>query len=188
MAKLESNFRNMLVSLTLVSAGMAVVLAGVFLGTRDAIARTEKAKTENAIKQVIPPFDTLKLQKMPDEDGDTVYVYYGYKADSLVGIAVETFTTKGFAGKLRYVIGFLKNGNIQNMAGFDIRETPGLGSKMKDPAFLKQFIGKNPSTFVLKVKKDGGQVDAITGATISSRAFCDAAQKAYNATRKDQKK
>jgi electron transport complex protein RnfG len=55
---------------------------------------------------------------------------------------------------------------------------------MTEPEFKNQFNDKNPDEFVLKVKKDGGTVDAITAATISSRAFCDAVQKAYNALQK----
>jgi electron transport complex protein RnfG len=51
---------------------------------------------------------------------------------------------------------------------------------MTEPAFKDQFNNKNPSEFQLKVKKDGGTVDAITAATISSRAFCDALKRAYN--------
>ena len=51
---------------------------------------------------------------------------------------------------------------------------------MTDPKFSEQFLGKNPDTFILKVKKDGGQVDAITAATVTSRAYCDALQRASN--------
>ncbi len=66
----------------------------------------------------------------------------------------------------------------------DHKETPGLGTKMTEPEFKEQFTGKNPAEFTLKVKKDGGPVDAITAATISSRAFCDAVQRAYNTLQK----
>jgi electron transport complex protein RnfG len=55
---------------------------------------------------------------------------------------------------------------------------------MSEPAFKDQFTGKDPSDFLLKVKKDGGQVDAITAATISSRAFCDAVLRGYNTLQK----
>jgi electron transport complex protein RnfG len=64
------------------------------------------------------------------------------------------------------------------------KETPGLGTKMTDPSFKDQFNGKNPDSFQLKVKKDGGKVDAITAATISSRAFCDAVGKAHKTLKK----
>ncbi|MGB4293017.1 MAG: FMN-binding protein [Bacteroidales bacterium] len=64
------------------------------------------------------------------------------------------------------------------------KETPGLGTKMTEPFFKDQFNGKNPANFKLKVKKDGGEVDAITAATITSRAFCDALERAYNTLKK----
>ena len=60
------------------------------------------------------------------------------------------------------------------------KETPGLGSKIADN-FKEQFDGKNPAAFSLKVRKDGGDVDAITAATISSRAVCDALSRAFQA-------
>jgi electron transport complex protein RnfG len=186
--KLESSFINMLLSLTLVSACMAAVLALVYISTKDPIAKTEKQKTEKAIKNVIPAFDKLIIKKIAIEGSDSISLNYGYKSDSLVGIAVETYTSKGFGGKIKCVIGVLPNGNINNIGGFEMRETPGLGTKLKDPKFLTQFLGKNPVNFKMKVKKDGGQVDAITAATVSSRAFCDAAQKAYSAIEKGGKK
>ena len=186
--KLDSSFLNMFLSLVLVSAGMAAVLALVYLSTKGPIAKAEKQKTENAVKNVIPAFDKLLIKRIAIEGADSLTLNYGYKSDSLVGIAVETFTNKGFGGKIKCVIGVLPNGNINNIGGFEMRETPGLGTKLKDAKFLTQFLGKNPVNFKLKVKKDGGQVDAITAATVSSRAFCDAAQKAFTAIEKGGKK
>ena len=78
------------------------------------------------------------------------------------------------------MVGFKPDGSINNISVLDQKETPGLGTKMKEPKFKNQFLDKNPAIFTLKVKKDGGQVDAITAATISSRAYCDAVQKAYH--------
>jgi electron transport complex protein RnfG len=78
------------------------------------------------------------------------------------------------------MVGFKPDGTIQNIEVLEQKETPGLGTKMKDDKFLAQFRGKNPSAFNLKVTKDGGEVDALTGATITSRAFGDAVQMAYD--------
>ena len=80
--------------------------------------------------------------------------------------------------------GFKPDGTIINISVLEQKETPGLGTKMTEPLFKDQFNDKNPSTFNLKVKKDGCPVDAITAATISSRAFCDAIQRAYNTLQK----
>jgi len=77
------------------------------------------------------------------------------------------------------MIGFNMQGEIQRAVVIEHKETPGLGSKMTGAKFLDQFLNKNPASTNLKVKKDGGSIDAITGATISSRAFSEAVQRAY---------
>jgi Na+-translocating ferredoxin:NAD+ oxidoreductase subunit G len=184
MAKLESTLKNMVLSLTLISMGMSGALAVVYLKTKEPIAAAEKMKTESAVKQVIPAFDSIQVARVGIDTGDTLVLSYGFKDDTLVGIAVQTDTNKGFSGRVAFVVGMLPDGTIHHVGGFEMKETPGLGTKMKDPKFLNQFFGKNPSTYILKVKKDGGKVDAITAATISSRAFCDATQKAYDAVMK----
>jgi len=79
------------------------------------------------------------------------------------------------------MIGFDASGVIQGATVLSHTETPGLGAKMTGAEFLEQFSGFDPGSQQLKVVKDGGAVDAITAATISSRAFCDAAQRAYDA-------
>ena len=102
----------------------------------------------------------------------------------IVGYAVNTYTTKGFSGNISLMAGFKPDGTIMNITVLEHKETPGLGTKMTEPEFKDQFNEKNPAEFILKVKKDGGPVDAITAATISSRAFCDAVQRAYNTLQK----
>ena len=78
------------------------------------------------------------------------------------------------------MVGFNPDKTIQNIVVLEQKETPGLGTKMKDDKFIRQFRGKDPSSFELVVAKDGGDVDALTGATITTRAFCEAAQLAYD--------
>ena len=97
---------------------------------------------------------------------------------------------KGFSGKIEIMAGFLPSGTINNTAVVSHKETPGLGDKMdvKKSDFPIQFMGKNPATYKLAVTKDGGDVDAITAATITSRAFCDAVDRAYKAFEKENKK
>ena len=77
------------------------------------------------------------------------------------------------------MIGFDAKGVIQKINVLEHSETPGLGTKMEEPKFKDQFLGKSPETFRLRVKKDGGDVDGITAATISSRAFSDAVERAH---------
>jgi len=138
----------------------------------------QKQKELNAIKLVLPEFDSDPSSGATEKDG--VFIYTVNKQDQPVGYAIKSFTEKGFSGHIEIMAGFLPDGSIHNISVLQHKETPGLGTKMTDPSFSRQFLGKNPETFALRVKKDGGQVDAITAATISSRAYCDALQRAYN--------
>ena len=76
------------------------------------------------------------------------------------------------------MVGLLTDGTINKVSVLQQSETPGLGANMVNPKFKDQFDGKNPASFKLNVKKDGGDVDAITAATISSRAFSEAVRTA----------
>jgi len=175
--KLESNLRNMILSLMIISVVMSAALGYVYLLTKGPIEVANKQKEVSAITLVLPPFNNDPTIEMKMIDGLT---FYEGKFDSkLVGVAVKTFTDKGFAGHIEFMVGFLPNGTIHKTMVLVHKETPGLGSKMTNPKFKDQFDGKNPEGYKLKVKKDGGQVDAITAATISSRAYCDGIQKAY---------
>lgn len=136
----------------------------------------EKRLITNFIRQVVPSFNNdpyLEKQVM-----DNLDVYPARRNKKLVGLAVKT-SSEGYNGPIILMVGFLPNGNIYNICVVAENETEDLGTHVNDVAFKNQFKGKNPSRFRLKVKKDGGQVDAITSATISSRAFCDAVNKAY---------
>jgi Na+-translocating ferredoxin:NAD+ oxidoreductase subunit G len=182
MAKTESTFRNMVLSLTLISLAASASLGFVYVYTKKPIELSNLNKKLNAIRQVVPEFNNNpneEMYKLPTGEGDSLEVYPAKKDNILVGYAVSSNTNKGFSGKVRLAVGFKTDGTIFNIIVLEHKETPGLGSKMTDPLFKDQFIDKNPSSFALKVKKDGGPVDAITAATISSRAFCDAVSRAY---------
>ena len=123
---------------------------------------------------------------LPTGEGDSLEVYPAKNGDEIVGYAIRSYTNNGFSGFIGFMVGFTPDGAIYNINVLEHKETPGLGTKMvpdgtpEKPEFKDQFKGKNPVEFTLKVRKDGGQVDAITAATISSRAFCDGVQRAYN--------
>jgi electron transport complex protein RnfG len=124
------------------------------------------------------------MYKLPTGEGDSLDIYPAKKDNTIVGYAINTNTKKGFSGNISLMAGFKPDGTIINITVLEQKETPGLGNKMAEPPFKNQFNDKNPAQYKLKVKKDGGPVDAITAATISSRAFCDAVQRAYNALQK----
>jgi electron transport complex protein RnfG len=187
MAKTESTLKNMVMSLTLIALVASACLGFVYELTKEPIALSVLNKKLDAIKQVVPEFDNNpnnEMYRLPTGEGDSLEIYPAKKNGEIVGYAVNTYTTKGFSGNISLITGFKTDGTIVNISVLEHKETPGLGSKMTDPGFSDQFTGKNPAEFMLKVKKDGGAVDAITAATISSRAFCDAVQRAYNTLQK----
>ena len=187
MAKTESTFKNMVLSLTLISLGASACLGYVYEKTKVPIELSVLNKKLAAIKQVVPEFNNnpnQEVYKLPTGEGDSLDIYPAKKDNVLVGYAVNTNTKKGFGGNINLMAGFKPDGTIINITVLEQKETPGLGTKMTETRFKDQFNDKNPSQYKLKVKKDGGPVDAITAATISSRAFCDAVQRAYNTLQK----
>ena len=191
MAKTESTFRNMVLSLTLISLVASACLGFVYEFTKGPIELTNLNKKVNAIKQVVPDFNNNPYEEMfrlPTGEGDSLDIFPAKKDSVVVGYAITTYTRNGFSGNITLMAGFKPDGTIVNTTVLEHKETPGLGTKMTQPGFKDQFMGKNPSDFKLTVKKDGGPVDAITAATISSRAFCDAVQRAYNTLQKGEMK
>ena len=182
MAKKESSFKNMTLALFVITAVAGLAMAAVYSVTKEPIAASQRAKINNAIKMVIPEFETISDTILKPEDGkDSIKVHRLLKGNETTGNAVETYTDKGFAGRFTLMVGFLPDGSISNIEVLEHKETPGLGTKMALPKFKDQFKGLHIADLPggkLKVRKDGGTVDAITAATISSRAFCDAVNRA----------
>ena len=189
MAKTESSFKNMVITLFVVTVVAALALGGVYTVTKEPIAIAKRKKVEKAVKDVVPGFDTIRseFKVLGDDDKDSLTFFETYKGDKKIGTAVKTYSPDGFGGMVWIMVGFSPDGTILNTAVLDHKETPGLGDKMdiKKSDFSVQFKGKNPKDFNLTVKKDGGDVDAITAATISSRAFCDAVKRAYKEFEKE---
>ena len=175
--KAQSTLINMLLSLTIIAVVAAAALAFVSGVTEEPIKQAQIAKKEAAVKAVLPAFDKLEEATI-----DGVACSKAYDANGeLVGMAVESKSSKGFGGNLVAMVGLDAEGNISGYQILETAETPGLGAKANE-WFQKgnkgDVIGKNPAGGI-KVKKDGGDVDAISGSTITSRAFCDIINNAY---------
>lgn len=179
----ESTLKNMVITLASITLVSSALLGAVYALTKGPIDAAQVAKINNAISKVVPAFDNNpsaeKFQK--ELEGKNYVVYPAKKGEEIVGYAVESFTTGGFGGRIVLMVGFNIDGTIYNTAVLSHAETPGLGDKMVEGKsnFSIQFQGKNPEDFKLLVKKDGGDVDAITASTITSRAFCDAVTAAW---------
>lgn len=155
MAKLESSLKNMILSLTSICLVAAGLLAGIYMLTAEPIAKAAEQKKENAQKAVLAGQE---------------------------GVAVEA-EADGFGGKIKVMVGFAADGTILGYEVLDQQETPGLGTHcvewFKNAEKPGQNIVGRKATGAFSVSKDGGDVDAITAATISSRAFLAAVNNAY---------
>ncbi len=171
----------MLLTLFIITAIASFALGGIYSITSEPIRLAREAEEKAAINSVMPEFDSLHTFKVMPENGEDSLVFnMGYKNDKLVGTAISTYSNKGYdPTQIKIMVGLRPDGSIINTEVLQQKETPGLGTKMETQNFRDQFKGKNPARFKLEVRKDGGNVDAITAATISSRAFCDALTRAY---------
>ena len=189
MKKLESSLLNMVLVLTGVAVVMGGILAYVNHLTEGPIAQQKEKALADGIKSVMVCNDlvvakTDEVKQNDDKGKEVTYTIYQIQdpQGKDLGAAVES-TTMGFGGNLKVLVGFDPQGSILGYTLLEHAETPGLGAKA-DQWFQKgqkgDIIGKNPKE-PLTVSKDGGQVDAITASTITSRAFLKAVNQAYNA-------
>ena len=174
MAKKPSTLINMVVALLVITAISGGLLGLVYGMTKDTIAEVDQKKNAAAIAEVLGTDENSRLETVTKDD---LTYNLAYDAQgNLLGAAVKTFSNAGFSGRIELMVGLLADGTINKVSVLQQSETPGLGANMVNPKFKDQFDGKNPASFKLKVTKDGGDVDAITAATISSRAFSEAVQ------------
>ena len=179
MAK-KSTFGNMVLVLSGICLVCSALLGTVYAVTKAPIEASELAKVNAAISAVTPAFDNIPSEDVRTLD-DGAQIYTSRMGGQVVGYAIKV-STSGFGGPLTIMVGFTPDGTVYNTSVISHSETPGLGAKAGE--WFQQgnkgdIIGKNPAT-PLSVKKDGGEVDAISGSTITSRAFCEAINNAYN--------
>lgn len=179
--------------MVLVLVGVAVVIGAVLAWvnniTEQPIAEKAQQTLAAGIKEVmnstdikVEDPDTVKMEIQGKESVFTIHNVYTTDG-AYIGSAVES-TTMGFGGDLKVLVGFNAEGTILGYTILQASETPGLGAKA-DKWFQKDgkgnIIGKSLANGDLKVNKDGGDVDAITASTITSRAFLKAVNQAYTA-------
>lgn len=194
MKKLASTLPNMVLSLTGICLVVAALLGFMYKVTLEPIRQTEEKNKNAAIEEVVPNFDKLEeSESLAPNDKDPVKLYRATKGEDLVGYAVETYTDNGFSGRITVMVGFDNTGKLIDYKVLQHAETPGLGDKMQTWFHNGKTQAEGGSNFQqmtnvtitpgkpLRVSKDGGEVDAITAATVSSRAFLDAINRAYKA-------
>ncbi|MFY0690010.1 MAG: RnfABCDGE type electron transport complex subunit G [Cyclobacteriaceae bacterium] len=187
MMSAKSTLPNMFLTLLLVTVVSAVSLGFIYKLTEEPIKAAKIARQVKAIKSVLPAFDNDPLTEAQSilAGADSLTIYPGKNQGEKVGSAVKTYTDKGYSGRIWIMVGIDIEGNIHNIQVLEHKETPGLGSKLSDDAYVDQYIGYNPSSKDFNVTKDGGEIDAISGATISSKAFTEAVILAFDHIKPD---
>ena len=170
----QSSFKNMSLCLLVICLVCSALLAGVYALTKEPIDAAAKAKNEAAIKEVLPESAVaIEEERTVDFEGSSYTYNLAYdELGNTVGCAINV-APSGFGGPIAIKVGFDVNGVIWNTKVLSQAETPGLGAKCVEPAFSDQFRGFDPAQKTLAVKKDGGDVDAITASTITSRAYAE---------------
>lgn len=164
--------------LTLICGLSGYILAYTNRVTQAPIEASKRKETLDALKRVLPPCDNepdRTVFKITESGRDWSF-YVARSGKDYVGTAFITASSKGYSGLLEVLVGVKADGAIGDIEILTQHETPGLGTKISDPAnpFRLQFPGRSVASTKWKLKKDGGDLDGITGATISSRAVAEA--------------
>lgn len=184
---MKSSLKNMIVVLATICLVTSAVLGVVFKLTEEPIKQAERNNLVAALSAVLPEFDNDPLetqQSVVVNDGEesTTTVYTAQMGSEVAGYAI-TSSSLGFGGEIQLMTGFDAAGKIVNISVLSMSETPGLGANMtnEDNVLLASFRNKDAANLNMTVKKDGGDVDALTASTISSRAYAKAVRRAYEA-------
>lgn len=177
----KSTLKNMVLCLFGTTLICSAVLAGVYAVTKEPIDKTNEALLKDSIGKVLPGGGEISDAQDCQVGGQPSECWFSTRDGEVLGVAVKS-TVVGFGGPLTLMVGILPDGTIYNTSVLSHSETPGLGAKCtSDEHFYGQFRGWNPEKKRLLVKKDGGDVDAITASTITSRAYTLAVQNALYA-------
>ena len=187
---MKSTAFTMTCALVLVAVFSALILSSVYQLTKEPIQKAKNLRELEAIRDVVYG----DFANNPSEERHQISLAHGReKVDlfpardengKITSVAIKTYSKNGFGGKIEMMLGLTVDGTINKYKIIDQKETPGLGTKITESRFSDQFHGMNPGKQVFKVKQDGGEIDAVTAATISSRAVVDAIKRGYKALNK----
>ena len=185
MKKIKSSLFNMVFVLTFIAAISAIAVSMVYIKTKPTIDENSKITETRAIAALFgDDFDNNPLEEktvIKKKNGKDMAIYPLRKNGSVYALAINTHSGKGFGGNVYLMVGFYLDGT---MAGYEVlnhQETPGLGSKIAENKFMSQFRNLYLSENSLALRSHGGEIDAITSATISSKAVLDAVKRAKKA-------
>jgi electron transport complex protein RnfG len=175
---MKSNILHYALVLGIITVTIASILAGVYALTKDRIAEAVRQDFLAGLRVVLPEFDNA-----PDEDiilYDNSTIYTAKIAGEIVGYACVGISKNGYGGQINVLVGTTTTGRVSNVTVLSHKETPGLGDKITASEFLSKFKDAALNK-IFSVKKDGGDIDQFSGATISPRAVCEAVNNATKA-------
>ena len=162
----KSTFGNMVLVLSGICLVCSALLGTVYAVTKAPIEASEIQKVNAAIAAVTPSFDNVPSEAVQEVEGGQIYT--ATQGGQPVGYAIKV-SVGGFGGPLQLMVGFTPDGSVYNTSVISHSETPGLGAKIVDENIAPR----------VQVRKDGGEIDAITASTITSRAFLKGINAAY---------
>lgn len=171
MKRIESSLTNMVLVLLVICGLSAAALGATYGLTQPRLIALEQARRLEAIRSVLPAFDNDPLAAAIVTELGTLFP--AESGGSSVGAAVQV-AVGGYGGDVVVMVGFDADARVNAVSVLSHSETPGLGARITEPQFLQQFADAHPAQNAVAVAKDGGAIDALTAATISSRAVATA--------------
>lgn len=185
---IKSNLKNMAIVLSAVCLVCSALLAFTYAATYDSIQAASVKALQTALGEVLPAGGEVLVEPQSVTVDGSDYEYYTQTTDSTVTAWAVKSTVSGFGGALTVLVGVQPGDVVYATKVLSHSETPGLGAKCQtDEGFIGQFCGFDASSRKLSVRKDGGDVDAITASTITSRAYTLAVANAVKAAAELQK-
>ncbi len=181
MKPVKSNLFNMIMAMAVVSICSAASIGYVYQKTKEPIEKSKTMKISNAVAEMLGNFDNKPFEERVTLSSNDLELYPAKENGVTTSVAIKSYSNNGFGGKIELIIGLLMDGTITGYKVIQQNETPGLGTKIAENKFSKQFVGLNTHSNSFELSKNGGEIDALTGATISSNAVVDAVKKAVTA-------
>ncbi|MBN1551639.1 RnfABCDGE type electron transport complex subunit G [bacterium] len=165
--------------LMLIALSAGICLSVVYTATKDRIEEVKRQQRREAFQEVLPFINQLPddMHITFEDKQNRVSVYAIDRDGDLLGAALEISTKAGYGGDMTFLVGVDPSGKVKGFSLLEQKETPGLGTKAEKKKFWGQFLDKTTETFDFKVQKDGGDVMAITAATITSRAVSEGVER-----------
>lgn len=181
MKPVKSNLFNMIMAMAVVSICSAASIGYVYQKTKEPIEKSKTMKISSAVTEMLGNFDNKPFDERINLSKSDLELYPAKENGVTTSVAIKSYSNNGFGGKIELIIGLLMDGTVTGYKVIQQNETPGLGTKITESKFSKQFVGLNTHNNSFELSKNGGEIDALTGATISSNAVVEAVKKAVAA-------